>query len=277
MHAFLLLILLYIKFIYASAPINVTSDEQYITLLRTEDYIDPSTQHHVSQPSVFIGIVHISVVSPTQIQVTGMHQVAIATKISLEGPVTGAGSASILPPIHVFATGLAASNGFFQETLTLTPVVFGFLRANQLYVQITSGGATSGQIRGNIQTRHDIVVNFMSNSTGNTIYKADDGILAMSHTPLANQPGRDEISYWMVTPLTTAGTFILANGVGQQVAPIGDYVPGSVKINSILSGDPISIAHTDIILCVPMGVSPLSLQLQIPNLSTRSFQNFIII
>lgn len=273
----LLSVLLVVCSAHASALINVTSTEQYVTLMRTEDYINPSTQHHVSDPSVFIGIVHISVVSDTQIQVTGMHQVAIATKISLEGPVSGAGSASTLPSIHVFATGPGASNGFFQATITLTPIVFGFLRTGQLYVEITSGGATSGRIRGNIQDRHDLLINFMSNNTGNTAFKADDGMLVLSYTPLSNQPGRDEVSYWMVTPLTTAGTFILANGVDQQIAPLADYVAGSAKITSVISDDPISILHTDLIVCVPLGVSTMSLKLQMPNLSTRSFQNFVVI
>jgi hypothetical protein len=279
----MLFLLLLLPFVVKAALIDVTSTEKYATLLRTEDFIDPNTNHHVSDASIFIGIVYL-VVQPQldttyKLQVTGMHQVSIATKISLEGPASS-NAASPTPSIHVFATGPSAGTGYFQETFVVTSTVLGFLRAGQLYMQITSGGATSGQIRGQIDVRHDLMITFMSNNVGGA-YAADDGMALLSLTPLSNQPGRNAVRYWILTPMTNVtGEFVLMGNLNQQLAPLGTFTPGSIKTTSIISSDAISIVQNDLFLCNPDGSivpeAKLALQTDI-TLTTRLFQLFVVI
>lgn len=278
----LLILLIWHNYLVScSDPINVTVPEQYAALLRTEDYIDPTTQNKVSDVSLFIGIFHVSVQpqndGTTNIQITGVHQIAFATKVSLEGP-KNAGSASTTPSIYVFASGglAASSNSPFQATFTITNTVLEYLRSGLLYMQVTSGDLVTGRIRGQIQARSDLLINFLSTET--LVYKADDGIALIDLDTIEHQLDRLKLTWWILSPISS-GDWVATSETLNPLAPLGTIKTGSsldIK-ETISSSDGASVAFVDVVFCNPnitTKTTNMLLTLQ-TDTSQQIFQHFI--
>ena len=115
------LFLLLLVSVLASDYVDVTSQERYGCLLRTEDYILPSGQPSNDQ-SLFYGIFYIAVDEhASTLQVTGVHQVGFATLVTLNGP---AAKDTYSPNIiYTLASGAGATEVPVQATFAVTAQV----------------------------------------------------------------------------------------------------------------------------------------------------------
>jgi len=268
----------WIEEVSCSEYVDVTTNERYVTLLNTENYITPSGAH-VSDPSQFYGIFYVAVQdNGTTLQITGVHQVGFATLVTLNGPASiGQYSPNV---IATLASGPAAQsfNLPVQSTFAATPQVVSYLREGKLYVQVSADGKTSGQIRGNVIPNDANLVNFISTETSG--YKADLGMALLNANTLNTQPANLGLLYFVLSTFQS-GQWTAFNLVGQQVTPFGTITPGLnvTAVATPYSSPPvrISVTRADLYAC-PLNstaYSPLVLGLIQPLLPLQ-FQPFIL-
>jgi len=272
------LLLLLVTLIDCSQYVDVTSNERYATLLNTENYITPSGGH-VTDPSQFYGIFYVAVLdNGTMFQITGVHQVGFATLVTLNGPASiGQYSPNI---IATLATGSAAQsvNLPVQSTFAATPQVVSYLREGKLYVQVSSDGKTSGQIRGNIVPNDGNLVNFISTETSG--YKADLGMALLNADTVKSQPANIGLLYFVLSTFQS-GQWTAFNLVGQQTTPFGTITSGLnvTAVATPYSQPPvrITVPRTDLYVCPTNSTAYSSMVLGlIQPLLPLTFQPFIL-
>ena len=249
-----------------------------VTLLNTENYINPSGQH-VTDPSQFYGIFYIAVENNgSMVQITGVHQIGFATLVTLVGPAAiGVYSPNV---IAILASGSAAQsfNLPVQSTFTITSQVLDYLRTGLLSVQVTSDGKTSGQIRGNFIPNDGNLVNFISTEVSG--YKADLGMALINANTIKTQPANIGILYFILSTLQS-GQWTAFNLVGQQTTPFGDITSG-LNVTAVATpyGSPpvrVSVSREDIFVCPLNSTAYSSMVLGlIQPLLPLTFQPFIL-
>jgi hypothetical protein len=234
LQSFLILLLL----TALSHEVNVTSVEQYVAVMRLEEYV-PQPANNGTLSSLFIGLIHISVTSfasppanPNYVlETTVWHQVDFANNISINGPAA-AGQLAPSLPLLVLAAGPAVlpTNCPLQGSWTVDAAFMRFLRAGLMYVQIQSSQA-AGDLRGNIYSRRDALVAFIGNTPG--AFAADQGMAVIQAVQVTggrastSQTGSPQrlvyLKYWILTRYTS-GTFAFITG-GTNYTNAGIFAP----------------------------------------------------
>lgn len=275
------LLLLACQAIIASQYIDVTAPERYATVLNTENYILP-TGLPTGDPPQFYGIFYVAVINNgTSLQITGVHQVGFATMVAIYGPAAvGQYSANI---VSILATGNAQSTAVpVQHTFPVTAQTLEYLRQGMLFVQVTSDGKTSGQIRGNFVPSTQNLVNFISIETAG--YKADFGMALINADDIRNQPDNVGLIYFILSTLQS-GLWVGVNLQGTQTVTFGSIVSGGVNMTAVFTpfATPpvrVSVPRSDVVACsfyngaLNASYSPLVLTL-VQNLLFDEFQPFI--
>jgi hypothetical protein len=280
-----LVLLLRARHTSGSSYVNVDAPERYASLLLTETYITPTGQH-VTDPSLFVGIFYTAVVpNPLllggyELEITGVHQIAFATLVALKGPAAYgkvSPNSTLNAPIYVIATGAAAAstNSPFQATVPLTSAVLGYLREGLLYYEVTSGGRTSGQIRGQITPETDLLVNFISSEVFG--YKADEGMALIQLVDVKSQPASYALRYWIVSTIPT-GTWVAFSTALLQLTTFGPVLPSSIYLNAVVTpfSPLVTVPRADTVVCTPNATysTNLLLGLLVP-FETAYFQRFV--
>jgi hypothetical protein len=226
----LLVFVLVFYFVGVNGTTNVFAKEQYVTVLRAEDYVQPNGRAN-DQPSVYIGLLHIAVIdNTTQIQTTLWHNVANPAYFYLNGPAA-AGSIpsnhSALPLLMLASShALDPANCPIQGTFTVSPRILLLLRTNMLYAEIDVVGSDSvGNIRGQIYFRDDALVGFMPNVPGQ--FSADNGmaVLRAHEAGILNGVQYVYLDFWFLS-VYTAGQFIsIAGGADLSTQVLFGAIP----------------------------------------------------
>lgn len=182
---------------------NVYANEQYATVMRAEDYVFNNGTIG-ALPSLFIGLFHMALVpgpgSMYTMTTLVWHQVDFATQIEMR--VAPVGVANTEPiPAYILATGsgATASNSPIFGSFLVDAVFVANLRASLVYVQVLAS-QVSGFLRGQLQSRHDVLVAFPSLTpfTG-TQYTATAGMALLYAQPSPNQRGYVTLEYWILS------------------------------------------------------------------------------
>ncbi len=199
----MILLLLFIGVAYAQTVANVYADEQYATVMRAEDYVFNNGTVGAS-PSLFIGLFHMAIEpgpgSMYTMTTLVWHQVDFATQIEMRVAPPGIANTEPLPSF-VLATGAGApaSNSPIFGSFVIDSVFLKNLRAGLVYVQVLAS-QVSGFLRGQLQSRHDVIVAFPSLTpfTG-TQYTATAGMALVYAQPSPHQPGFVTLEYWILS------------------------------------------------------------------------------
>jgi hypothetical protein len=218
----------------AAAPMNVTANEQYVAVMRSDEYVLSSGL--IGQfPSIFIGLLHIAVLppdptappsTPYRISTTVWHDVGFATNISLMGYAKAGVNAPTNLPLIVLAGTSATSNVSacpIQGTYVITEQFLQNLRAGLVYAQIRTAQNT-GNLRGQIYSRRDAMFAAMGLAPGSL-----DPQYGMSIFQIVVINGRSNyllMNYWVVSlyrdglvGATTGGTNYTPAAVFGQIPP----------------------------------------------------------
>lgn len=230
-------------------PINITSNEQYTCVLRSEEYVDYFG--NVGQtPSLFIGLIFISVISldPPTIQTVLWHQVSFAVNATINGPVDpngGTNPASVLLPLITLASTNAAA-GSANCPITGTWIVDDFfmdyLRSSRLLCQIESGTNT-GNLRGQIFSKY-------TPASGRATYRRDAFVaflgpmaengMAVFRAHVLPPPAAPNslvyLDYWILSKISSASAVFQAIQAGNGYLPVALFEanPDPDADNSIL-------------------------------------------
>jgi len=272
------------------AYIDVTIPEQYCTVLRQEDFVSDSGTVGAYGPSQFIGLFFMTVKQNTpllfEIQTTLWHQITFAVQAEIRGPaavgkVNNAGLPIVLA--RSIDNDIDPVNCPIQSTYVVGPTFIDNLRNGLEYVQIWSN-ATSGEIRGQLQSRRDSLVNFMSTNPNHALFSAELGmsILYMS-PPQVPQPGRVGLTHWILTRYPV-GQFTALNY--QQnfipILPLGNLTQQVYSVQLVITESPSTVdsvlysnvVGSGLILYGP-GSSVMALSLAIPNQTVIIFNQYV--
>ena len=285
MNIFLFLLLL----VYAKAATipGINSHEQYATVMRAEDYVFSSGAVG-DYPSLFIGLFHMAVLGnvTTTVEITIWHGMEFAQQIEIRGPAERGLANNASLPLLVIARALDGNIAPELCPLTRTFVVTaGFLqnlRTGLLYVQIIAD-QVSGHIRGQLEARRDVLVDFAS-PPGQ--YTAVDGMSILYVTLAEHQPGQVGVQYWILSR-KKVGVFNAVTGssnfsVAATFGPVPAGVTTDVSLVIASQGFYLSIAESEVFsypgsppnpLTGP-GSSRLSLQYQ-GNFLTNVYSDYI--
>lgn len=160
----LMLLLSMAWFSMAQFPLNTALPEQYACVLASDQYVPAQ-----NPPSPFMGILYLTV-TPLVVNSTNpannqfrvdtflYHNVDYATQAYICGPAARGkvnGSTCIIPLYLAPDTPTASSCPLYSH-MTVYQDVIDLLRDGELFATVTSGGQTSGQLRGQIENRNDI-------------------------------------------------------------------------------------------------------------------------
>jgi len=210
----------------AGMAINITSNEQYTSVMRAEEYVYPNGTLGPTPPlSLFVGLLHVSVVAygatTATIQTTIWHQVAFATQVAINGPASPGQlppAGQQLVPLLLLAQGAAAgsANCPMQGTWVVTLQFLTWMRNNLLFASVSAAGDVNGgtgNLRGAVYSGRDALVTFMSGTpgaagtttTGMGIFRAVPFSAPTIKTPLVY------LNYWILS-LYTEGQFQTVSG-----------------------------------------------------------------
>lgn len=189
----------------AQTVADVSANEQYATVLAAENYVYNNGTVG-AKPSLFIGLFHMSVQPGPGLLYTMKtlvwHQVDFATQIEMRVAPVGIANTDLLPSF-VLASGAGASptNCPMFASFLIDSVFLKNLRTSLVYVQILSG-QDSGLMRGQLQSRRDVLVAFPSLTpfTG-TQYTATAGMAIVYVQPSDAPQQRDYVTlrYWILS------------------------------------------------------------------------------
>lgn len=220
---------------------DVLAHEQYVAVMHSEEYVLPNGT--VGQyPSLFIGLFYMAVrLQPDNItyslQTVVWHQIGYATNITLDGPAPpGQNPVSSLPLI-VLALGYAAepSNCPIVGSYFVDQAFMNSLRSGKLFVQIRTATFT-GNVRGQIYSRHDAAIAFLGNSPGSLIPTM--GMAVIQGVVIQGRPNFAFMNYWIVSNYVEGVFMAIAGGANYTpLAVFGEigagntYPPGSLVIS----------------------------------------------
>jgi hypothetical protein len=231
------LIVIYLKQNMVFGVINVTSNEQYACVLRSEEYVDYRSNIGI-EPSLFIGLMHISVVSivPFIIETTLWHSVGFAVNSSINGPAKQGQlppeSSLILPLLTLSSTNAATSsaNSPIIGIWTVSESFIKNMRDGMLFCQIQTE-TSSGNLRGHIFPRRDVLVAFLGDSAENGmgIFKANR--IKGSTNNLVY------LDYWILSKISSNDTIFQGIQAGSTYLPVAVFISnegqGGVVENTI--------------------------------------------
>lgn len=217
-----ILIILSMSWVSLGANVNVTSNEQYACVMRSEEYVNYNGI--VGElPSLFIGLLHISVtsLSPPTIETTLWHSVGFAVNATINGPVSPGQlpppSALILPLITLTSTNAATSstNCPIKNTVIVDDVFLKYLRTSKLFGQIQSGSNT-GNLRCHIHKRRDAAVAFLGDG-------AENG-MGVFRAHMIN-PARQFVylDYWILSKISSASAIFQGIMSGETYLPVAVF------------------------------------------------------
>lgn len=258
---------------------DVLAHEQYVAVMHSEEYVLPNGT--VGQyPSLFIGLFFMAVrLQPDNvtymIQTVVWHQIGYATNITLDGPAP-AGQNPVSPlPLIVLALGYAAApaNCPIVGAYIVDQAFINNLRAGHMFVQIRTATYT-GNVRGQIYSRHDAAVAFMGNTPGSLIPTV--GMAIIQGVAIKDRPNFAYMNFWMVSNYVEGVFVAIAGGTNYTpLAVFGEigagntYPPGSLVISEPGAGPVVTekMLFTNYPLVGP-GSTGLVLTIQVSQLMT---------
>lgn len=240
----------------AAALIDVEAPEQYAAVLHTEEYVIGTTP--TGDPSLFIGLFHMSVRNISGVltaTTTLWHQIEFAAAASIRAPGFRGHEATDILPLYTLASGPGVGPGSCPITTVfiISPESLGLVRNGSAYVEVTSGAATSGRIRGQLEQRRDVLIAFISSNPTPGNFEATKGMAIMYVFKVPNQYGRIGTMTWILSRFGAGTLFTVRGTPDQPITPLGVQPSVTLSVAAVIPDlNGISLLYNDVIAGRPL-------------------------